>query len=314
MIHIYCTPPKRSDRDETVLSEIKNECNKTINIVFTDNKNSPFLTLLYSERTTDNSPSIILQQMNKALQYLLAISPSVDTRQFVSVCFKCAPALFPNWLRTLSLPDPKPSFACLSMFSLIGFMLKTGPAECVADSVKFEEGDGKKVYSLLVANILPRALTKNMLTKAIQSSNPFMATQTLKLVAAILRRFKKLAKNAFSGDEKKLEFVAEKLAQRMPDLQVILAIRSKFEPNADNSEDQKKYQHHSFVTMNLCMVLQLYASIFPNAFRTVQFDWTKLLSNSPKTFLSAPLSLQHRIFDTMSSIHKCLKVRTPCRR
>jgi hypothetical protein len=307
MIHIYYTQARLPDGESNILDEIKNECKNTFEILVSDVKCSPFLTLLRSKRSTDNHYSVILQQVNKALQYQLAISPTVDTRQFVSACFKSTPALFPSWLRTISFPDPKPSFFCLSMFSLVDFMVKNGPEISIKDSMKSDEDGGKKIYELVVSNIIPRGLTKNVLTKAIQSSNPFMVSQALKLIATMLGRFRSII-NATLDSNKNREFLADKIAHRMPDLQIILAIRSKFEMTADNSNQQQKFQHHTIVTMDICMILQLYASLFPQAFRTTQFDWTKLLMKSPQILLSMPLSLQHRVLGTISSIHDCFEV------
>ncbi len=309
MIHIYCTGniSGQASGMQDLLDDIKMECKKTIHMLFTDTENSPFLFFLNSDRSSEHSHLMLLQQMNKSLQYLLAIDNGIETRAFALLSFEQTPALFPNWLRTVSVPEPKPSFACLSTFSLISYMLKNGPSENAAREMKVKNDAGKMVYDLLVTNVIPRALTKNILTKAIQSSNPFMAIQALKLVAVILDRFKKCV-DKIHGSKMKHEYLAEKFAQRMPDLQIILAIRSKFEPNEAKLDDNPKFHHHNFVTMNLCIVLQLYSSVFPNAFRTGQFDWTKLLSKSTESFLSLPLSLQHRILQTILSIHNSFKV------
>jgi len=311
MIKIYCSPLKRGDGDDGFLPEIKTECHEMVNLLLSDAERSPFLSQLRSEKIAGNISSTVMHQVNRAVQYLLVISPDVDTRKFVSICFRRTPALFPNWLRTLTLPDPKPSFSCLSAFSLIAFMLSNGPEVCLRDVRKLEKGDKKKAYDILIANVVPRALTKNIFTKAIQSPNPFMVVETLKLLSAVLKRFKTFATSTFGEGSQKLEYLAEKLAVRMPDLQVLLAIRSKFDPYEKNPKngDSQLYRYHSFVTMNFCEVLSLYTSIFPNAFKTVQFEWVKLLSDSSETFLSAPLSLQHRLLLTVSAIYNCYEVR-----
>lgn len=292
------------------MAEIKNECSKAITSLLTL-KCSPFLVQLHT--ATSSNTTSILQQMNKALQYLQALKPSLETRQFISACFNTTPALFPTWLRSLAVPEPKASFACLSKYSLISFVLQNGPDVGIRDGNRIEEGDEKKAYDFIVGNIMPRALTKNILTKAIQSPNPFMTAEALKLLLAILGRFEKLKNDAFiSGDvnERIFRHLAKKLALRIPDLQVILSIRSKFDLNVDVQKiENRLYVHHNFVTFNLCKTLKMYACLFPEAFRNVKFDWIKLLSDSSKTFLLTPLSLQHCLLDTMASIQICMEVR-----
>ena len=291
--------------DDSYLPEIKSECKEMVQLLLRDTEKSPLLKQINSIGSMETTALAVLQQTGKAMQTLLTTSPTLDTRKFAVACFQKTPRLFQYWLRTLSLPDIKPSYSCLAKLSLISYMLKNGPNLPDTDVQKFNDNDKKKAFDVSISFTTPRALTKNVLTKGIQSSNPLLVSASLVLLSSVLRRFSAIVKQIPNGEKR--DYVAEKLLLKMPDLQVLLGVRSKFDPYGHTTSGEQA-RHHSFVTMGICEALCLYAQVFSASFKIVQFEWIKLLSDSSTTFLLAPLSLQHRILTTMLIINDCYEV------
>ena len=295
----------KEEEDDSYLPDLKSECKEMVRMLLRDADKSPLLKQINSIGSMETTGLAVLQQTGKAMQILLTISPTLDTRKFALACFQKTPRLFQYWLRTVSLPDIKPSYSCLAKFSLVSYMLKNGPDLSTIDAQKFHDTDKKRTFDLIVSYTTPRALTKNVLTKGIQSSNPLLVSEALILLSSLLRRFSAIVKNIPSGEKR--EYAAERLLLKMPDLQVLLGVRSKFDPHGHETSSQHA-RHHNFVTMGICEALCLYAHNFPTSFRIVQFEWIKLLSDSTTAFLLAPLSLQHRILTTMLTINDCYEV------
>lgn len=284
------------------------ECKTMVNFLVSDIQLSPLLIQLHSDGARSGSKKVVsslMQQMNKTVQHLLDANPDMVTRKFVSRCFTNSPYLFHNWLRTVSIPDPKPSFTFLSTLSLIYYMLDNGPGVELLETKDTQEMNKKKSLDFLVANVLPKALSKNIFTKALQKNNTFLVAETLKLLTVVLRRFQNV-RASFSTKEEKLDCTADTLFMRLPDVMVLLSIRARFDPFVDNAGGG--FTSRGFVMLSLCDVLHLYVSIFPEAFKSFQFDWVKLLSESANTFLTAPLILQHRILTTLQAVNNCYEV------
>eukprot|EP00554_Chaetoceros_debilis_P000389 CAMPEP_0194092054 /NCGR_PEP_ID=MMETSP0149-20130528/45449_1 /TAXON_ID=122233 /ORGANISM="Chaetoceros debilis, Strain MM31A-1" /LENGTH=2343 /DNA_ID=CAMNT_0038776869 /DNA_START=211 /DNA_END=7242 /DNA_ORIENTATION=+ len=310
MVSLHCSPVKVDSGSECT-KVVQLECKTMVTFLISDVQLSPVLIQLRSDAASSGNKKVVsslMQQMNKTVQHLLNASPDMVTRKFVSRCFTNSPYLFPNWLRTVSIPDPKPSFTFLSTLSLIYFMLDNGPGVALLEPKDAHEMNKKRSLDYLVANVLPKALSKNILTKALQKNNTFLVAETLKLLTVVLRRFQNV-RASVSTKEESLDCMADTLLMRLPDVMVLLSIRARFDPFVHNMGGG--LTSRSFVLLSLCDVLRLYVSIFPESFKSIQFDWVKLLSESVKTFLTAPLILQHRILTTLEAVNNCYEAVAP---
>jgi hypothetical protein len=274
-----------------------------VKVLLCDVEHSPLLQDLHSVGSSHFVKNIV----NRAIHKLLDTCKTYEKRFFVTSVFQKSPSLFTDWLRTVSIPDPEPTYSYLSKLSFLSFTLKMGPTMELLHDGELYEDDQKKDSERIIAAIIPRALTKNILTKGIQSANPLLVIETLKLLSVILRRCRILVES-IPLHEKQL-FVREKIANaKIPDLQVILGTRSKFEAYHHPNKDQYAWQQ-ILVTMAICDVIKLYARECPQVFINLQFDWLKLLPVSTSSFHTVPVCFQYRILTTISSIHSCYEVR-----
>jgi hypothetical protein len=183
--------------------------------------------------------------------------------------------------------------------------LKRGPTTTLFHGSKDDEDES---LDHILATIIPRALNKNVLTKGIQSSNPFLVVEMLKLLSVLFHRCKNIINHVFADDRRSL--ITEKIIEtKLPDVQVLLGIRLKFGTCDSNTDNNSCWQQY-FITMGICDILTLCALDFPQIFKSLHFDWLKLLPNPVSGFLMLPKCLQYRIMTTISSIHRCYKVRT----
>mmetsp|Transcript_14722 Transcript_14722/g.21022 ORF Transcript_14722/g.21022 Transcript_14722/m.21022 type:complete len:2722 (-) Transcript_14722:185-8350(-) len=263
--------------------------------------------------------------------------------------------LFLGYIRAL-IQDAPPIMDCMQATNNINTQLDKN------DSVKDESErlifDNK--CERVIRYIMPPCITKQFLSKVIQKKDPIVVSQCLMLISAVIKRVGFFPNNRSTPDTSEMtksvqvskygeneyrkehytQKIAEMMVKRLPDLQVMLAIRSRFdlhsieknelEENSESNKEQSKTTplfSNSIVCMNLCDVLILYSEIFPKALLSVPFDWIKLLS-SPDTgkntivhiqesggngincadnvvgtgFFNAPLCLQYRLLRTLLAV------------
>eukprot|EP00557_Chaetoceros_sp_GSL56_P011711 CAMPEP_0176479812 /NCGR_PEP_ID=MMETSP0200_2-20121128/1943_1 /TAXON_ID=947934 /ORGANISM="Chaetoceros sp., Strain GSL56" /LENGTH=2220 /DNA_ID=CAMNT_0017875889 /DNA_START=96 /DNA_END=6755 /DNA_ORIENTATION=- len=270
--------------------KVQSLCGDIVKILLSDVSQSPLLQELHS---IGASP-IVRTLVNRAIHKLLDACQTYETRLFVSSIFQNSPMLFTNWLRTMSIPDPVPTYSYLSKISLISFTLKMGPTTDLFHEKELVDEDEKKYCERIIGSIIPRALTKNIFTKGIQSTNSLLVMEMLKLLSVILCRCRTIIR-AIAEDEKRLLVVEKIVNGKLPDLQVILGARTKFEQQI-------------LVTMAICDVIRLYACECPQVFKNIQFDWLKLFPTSASSFDAVPAWLQNRILTTISTVHTCYEV------
>jgi hypothetical protein len=141
--------------------------------------------------------------------------------------------------------------------------------------------------------LMPTGLTKSNLGKAIQSSNALFVTQTLKLIMAILERAHACMEQ-FRSETEFTDALAFALLKKLPDVQALLAVRSKFDPFSEShASSSSSLLGYSIVTIHLFQVICLYAKVLPRQLQAIKFDWTKLLPEDPNVFLRSNKALQY---------------------
>ena len=293
------------DENKDSLECIKRESRLIIMTVIYDKDQSPFLKQLQSDRFSDNILASCTNNLTRCIQILLSCSADmVETRTFVLRCFNNTPKLFTAFLGIVTVPEPMPSFSCISSFDLITFLIEKGPHVWnFIDGGKINLTAEKAVF-----NIVPRGLTKNILTKALQNSNPLLLLGCLKVIRAVMNRLDCFINDvsAMVGGQSLVKKCVNILIKRLPDLQVLLSVRSKFDPFRLN--ENSKQVANSVVTMNFCEVLRRYASVFTTVISSLQFDWIKFLPENATVFCSAEMGLQNRLLTTLTSIYDCYQV------
>ena len=285
------------NEDEIWLRPIKSECHLIIDMLLSDSQQSPFLQLISSTKSPRNIELSIISNLTKCIQLILTSSPNaVSTRNFVLRCFQNTPKLFTSFLKVMSIPETASSFACISRYSFIAFLIENGP---------FPYNSSMTAEAVL-SFIIPKNLTKNAITKTLQNANTILLLECLKVISTVLEKLCKYKKHTYgkSLTEDYLNIVRK----RLPEVQVLLSIgRSKFNPFVDKTNTSER-TINSVVTMNICNVLQLYATAFASSVTSLQFDWMKLLPENCDTFCAADHYLQVRLLSTLASINCCHKV------
>ena len=159
------------EEDNHILDLIKQQSQMIVATILSDTKKSPFLNILHSDRSSESILSSCTSNLTRCIQVLLASSSDViDTRAFILSCFSRTPKLFISHLKFLTVPEAKPSFSCISSYALIAYMLDRGPCAWNCSDDELKDLTAEKV----VLQIVPRGLTKNVLTKTLQTSNALL--------------------------------------------------------------------------------------------------------------------------------------------
>ena len=283
-------------------SLLKVECDNILQIVFSDHMKSPFLIYLKVDRSSGKNRSTkVSTQLDKAIQAFLSVNGDMNSRHFIVKCFNKTPSLFQSWMKNLLIPDPKPSFAFLSKISLLCLMLDNGPITNEGPSM-----DNQITVNSTLASIIPKSLSKNILTKALQSQNAILVSEVLKLIMVILLRYQRVVKH-YDIDADDTKVLVEKISGKLPDLQILLALRSRFDPFCkilEVNSVRNQLSSNEVIMIHLCETIERYSIVCPAIVRDVQYDWIKFLNDST-SFLRVPRCVQYRILTLLLRVFHC---------
>eukprot|EP00978_Attheya_sp_CCMP212_P014782 scaffold37822_cov55-Attheya_sp.AAC.3 len=251
-----------------------------------------------------------LHVLARHLRSLVSQHPhNLSIRSFVVKCVKTTPLLLQSTFRTMPIPDPpKPTFSCISAFCYMAQLIRDAPPLAICLQARSTSNTTTAAAAAAACTIaqeyvgkperwlpflMPTGLTKSNLGKAIQSSNALFVTQTLKLIMAILERAHTCMEQ-FRSENEFTESLAFALLKKLPDIQALLAVRSKFDPFSEShSSSSSSLLGYSIVTIHLFQVICLYAKVLPRQLQAIKFDWTKLLPEDPNVFLRSNKALQY---------------------
>ena len=278
------------------------ECRRLVFILLADPVRSPFLKQIGENSVKYFSPTAQTSHVNtisKALCRLIATDSSLPMRNFVIRCLRVTPQLLSSCFRLLPIPDPKPNYACLSSMAFFSGVLREGPT--IFDCATASKCDGalpSKAEHLIVY-IAPQSLSKTFLTKAVQSQNSLLVMEALRVISNILKRVQN------SGQDSFRLLLADSTQRRLPDLQALLSLRSRYDPFKNfrcddvGCKDKSDLSLQELVMFRLCQTLRLYGKILPEAVRSAKFDWSKLLPDDLETFFQVSASLQVEVLTTL---------------
>lgn len=304
--------------------------------LLSDLKTSPFLVYACLPIRAENTARNYLQKIVRSLITLVPTAPtySLGVRSFILHCLKQTPELMPIYFNHLtSMSDPKPSFDCISYYCHISSYMKKGPSvmECLMKANATKKIDVITLKSrnaeTLMASAIPKSLTKSILSKSIQHSNPLLITETLKVLINILQRsynfilnlheMKSSSKPSEKNEKELTEIVnntitrfTDALFHRLPDVQSLLAVRSKFDcfsKKETNNELDQSSSANLIILMQVYEIIRLYKECLPNAFRSIKFEWTKLIPENERIFLSIHPVLQFRLLKTLQDLTNSCK-------
>lgn len=221
-------------------------------------------------------------------------------RLFLVHCVEKTPSLLPNLFRVLTFPEAKKTYDFVSHLNIVSLLLRKGPSPlaCLPPAQQ-EEIDIDEVLLM----ILPAKLRRHPMGKAMQSGNALVVLECLKLVKFALDRFQLLKREILQQpqqSEHRVDRLSAAFAQWLPDLQILLAVRSRFDAFSGSKSN-------ILISDCLYRVLESFSLVLPTVIRETSFDWMKLLPSAEKFFQAVPL-VQRRVLKTLQLIIKTCKV------
>ena len=291
------------------------EARRLLFVLLCDKSRSPLLHLIYSRGAVawEDLPLAQLQNLSRALLSITSSSCSLQMRQFILYCLNGTPQILPLYFKSLSVVDPKPNFSCIACYAFIAQLIREGPTvvECWSAHrghvlSNFGSTDNKKIPDSIMACIMPSGLSKHVLTKALLQPNALLVSETLKLMQAILQRCEALIQDVSShpDSESFILAVADAFQKRIPDVQPLLTLRSKFDPFATKPNNEGAYtsQVCLILTMQLYDIVCLYSTCLPRAIASSKVDLVTKLLPQEGAFLLSPPPLQLRVLETLKKL------------
>ena len=267
-------------------------------VFLADSAQSPFLLRINHSKTGDNQATHSAQQLVRAMVLLLQSRPSLPMQRSLIHCLRTTPMLVLPFVKMISVPDPKQSFAFIARMAFLFRLLREAPpvASCIESGAHL---DAQQVEQILAA-IVPANLKKHILSKGLQSPNALIVSETLKLLYALIDRFRCFVGDTKgkAGEEEFHKSLADAFVRRLPDLQPLVSVRSRFDPFG--SEGDMKVS--AIVLGHVCKVLDSCALYLPDIILNAKFDWKKLLPTNAETFCFATPLLQFQLLQTLQNI------------
>ena len=150
----------------------------------------------------------------------------------------------------------------------------------------------------LLPYFLPPPLNKKVVSKMVTHPDTLLVHTTLDLVASILSRCSR--SSILRGSPQRGDFCAL-MRNRMPDLQCILSLKSKYDSFASSLPDAKKDN----VTYSFLEVISLYHQhlvLDEQSSMDIKYDFTKLLPASSDIAFSKPEALREMLLSTLYAV------------
>jgi len=274
---------------DDVLSQAAIESRRLLYLLMADRIQSPVLGKLPSQGTHP-----VLYAMLRLFQ---SRSGGMRPREFLVYCTQKSPLLLPELLRVIPIPDPGKHFAFISTLRFLNVLMKDGPSphDClVGDNEILAKAETSAID--LLSTSWPLKLKRQALARALQSGNPLVILETVKFLNVSISRFialEDLIPGSFSSASVQ-NSVRSEFISLLPDLQLILAVRSKQDIRSHSAEG-------AMVSCTLNILLEQYAEIFPEEVGESSFDWMKLLPEW-HDFSRAPCFVQRNLLRCLGRI------------
>lgn len=256
-------------------------------LLLTSESESPFLGRInYNE--DDKLSSIYISFISKVL-HQLNTSDSSSIHKFTVYCIGKSPPLLPAFYRGMQLPDVK-KFQFLAKLRLVGSIMKQGPALSLFEGGNEREHLSQHEIDKLLLTVLPPKLNKQAISRALQCNNPLIVAESAKVLILALQRVVQCSKDCAN--------VTRAFVARLPDVQTILATRSRFDPFVNPS------RRNIILNGLLCRVLFEMSNKIPELIISTNFDWIKLLPEPISLFQNAEMA-QLQILQLLGEIFRC---------
>jgi hypothetical protein len=231
-------------------------------------------------------------------------------RNLLEVGLLASPSLVVPYMRSLGgssgILDPRPDSACLKAYRFVAWLVETAPLPTKVDLV---HGDDPQH---LLGWVMPAALGKRELTKAVLHANILVCCAGTAVTHAVLERVGRMSS---PGDA-----IRDTVRHRLPEIQTLLSMRGRLGGSIDASTTASADEDAGFdgivdiaqsagenfavkarvmVWRRLLSLLRAYQATLPEAVYAANFDFSKLLPPLP-AFLAAPVVLQQELLHLLS--------------
>jgi hypothetical protein len=272
------------------------EARRLLSPLLADSRRSPFLHLIGRD---DHSSSVDQQQLIRALIQIFHVPRGGrDSRRFIIHCLRSTPPLLPALFKVMAFPETKSVYGFISHLNFVSSLIREGPSpfDCLSGPIEPSVDEA-------LLTLFPLKLKKQPLSKALQIGNSLVVLECLKFMLAAIERFRLFCREGThqrKWTDEYVETLSGAFLQWLPDLQIVLSLRSRLDPFSHNNKA------NALVNECLFRVLGSYASVLPSSVREIKFDWMKLLPVTAAIFFKAAVLVQERV---LSSLELIMQVR-----
>jgi hypothetical protein len=240
--------------------------------------------LLYALATDDKSAKNSEQVLVRAMIALLETHAGLDVQTFLVGCTTTTPRLQRALFQALSFPDSnKHVFLFCKRLNFVARMIRNGPS-----SLDLNDAEGANDAT----HIFPTGFRKQLISKALRSSNPFLVSETLKFLIQVLNRFEADLEKVSNPETK--EGLRHSFCTCLPDLLSVLNLFTRFDMSVSKA--------NAVVTGYACDLIRALRRVASQTLLDTNFEWIKLLPKDASVFCKAPLSLQTKIISLLVAV------------
>lgn len=322
--HIACcapslvdsTPVRGTDTDvvmhsePTTIEEAGIEGRRILFTFLADPSKSPFLARMKHSKADDNQVAHCAQQLVRAMMFLLQHCPSLSIQQFLIKCLQTTPTTVPYFFKMVTVPDAVHAFSYIARMGFIFRLIREVPpvSSCIGGDAYLDTEQVDRV----VSSIIPSSLKRQILSKALKSSNALIVSEALKVIYALTDRYHNFITDIETrpGTEELRGLVTDAFLRRLPDIQSLLSVRTRFDPFTSVGDAKAG----PIVIGQVCKVLDSFALYLPDVLNNAKFSWFKLLPIDAEAFCSTSPVLQYQLLHTLELVLGSQEVRMikPC--
>ena len=267
--------------------------------LLSDPSKSPFLS---SRNMLHSSEG---EQLIRTLVNLRQIpNAGITMQHFLVDCVQRTPTLFPGFFKMLAFPDHKNIFEFISWSNLVSSLMRQGPSplECLSHVQDHTKAD---LMDDIIVVIFPIKFKRQTLAKSLQSGNPLVVLECLKLITASLERFRILKEEGLKEQEWSNDFIdklSNTFSQCLPDIQILLTVRTRFDAFTTNKTN-------ALINHGLNRVLDSFALTLPSLIKEAKFDWIKLIPGKASRFFGGLPLIQRSVLGTLNLVIGLCEVR-----
>ena len=264
------------------------EARRLVFLLFSDPSRSPLLLKISREI---QHRKLADQATTKAMINLLgAPTGGVLIRQFLVGCVNKTPMLLPSLFAILPFPDPRNVYDFIASVSLVAQLQNQGPA-AISSLPSVEQGMQNDDVLL---SVVPVKYQRNQIGRALQSANSLVVFQCLRILKSSLERFDSLRSElcrANRWNHSRLGCLTTAFSNWMPDIQLLLALRSKF-----NARIHQKA--HVLIHDCIFRIFETLSAVLPSMLNETKLNWMKILPEKNQ-FIKSPILAQEHILKTL---------------